>query len=166
MRRILFASLVLASALTLQGAPAWAQGACPANAPCMPNAGGGHGHGTMLIPPPGHGSGGNHGNYANNGWRGHGNYPTNNWRGNGNWNNGNWNNGAAVAGGFAAGALLGGALAAPAPYYNAPPPDYAGDAVDATVGSDPVAYCQARFRSYDPNSGTYLGYDGLRHPCP
>ncbi|MGB8185593.1 MAG: BA14K family protein [Pseudolabrys sp.] len=23
-----------------------------------------------------------------------------------------------------------------------------------------------RFRSYDPNSGTYLGFDGLRHPCP
>ncbi|MGB8044731.1 MAG: BA14K family protein [Pseudolabrys sp.] len=23
-----------------------------------------------------------------------------------------------------------------------------------------------RFRSYDPGSGTYLGYDGYRHPCP
>ncbi len=22
------------------------------------------------------------------------------------------------------------------------------------------------YRSYDPGSGTYLGYDGLRHPCP
>jgi hypothetical protein len=30
--------------------------------------------------------------------------------------------------------------------------------------SDP-AYCQQRYRSYDPASGTYLGYDGLRHPC-
>ena len=29
-----------------------------------------------------------------------------------------------------------------------------------------VAYCMRRFRSYDPASGTYLGYDGLRHPCP
>lgn len=28
------------------------------------------------------------------------------------------------------------------------------------------AYCAQRFRSYDPASGTYLGYDGLRHPCP
>ena len=27
------------------------------------------------------------------------------------------------------------------------------------------AYCEQRFRSYDPASGTYLGYDGLRHPC-
>jgi len=24
----------------------------------------------------------------------------------------------------------------------------------------------SRFKSYDPGSGTYLGYDGLRHPCP
>ncbi|MGC1923977.1 MAG: BA14K family protein [Pseudolabrys sp.] len=23
-----------------------------------------------------------------------------------------------------------------------------------------------RFRSYDPGSGTYVGYDGLRHRCP
>jgi hypothetical protein len=32
------------------------------------------------------------------------------------------------------------------------------------AGNDP-AYCQQRYRSYDPASGTYLGYDGLRHPC-
>jgi hypothetical protein len=31
---------------------------------------------------------------------------------------------------------------------------------------DAAAYCSRRFRSYDPNTGTYLGYDGLRHPCP
>jgi hypothetical protein len=29
-----------------------------------------------------------------------------------------------------------------------------------------VAYCARRFKSYDPGSGTYLGYDGLRHSCP
>jgi len=23
-----------------------------------------------------------------------------------------------------------------------------------------------RYRSYDPNSGTFLGNDGNRHPCP
>jgi hypothetical protein len=28
------------------------------------------------------------------------------------------------------------------------------------------AYCFSRFKSYDPRSGTYLGYDGQRHPCP
>jgi hypothetical protein len=31
---------------------------------------------------------------------------------------------------------------------------------------DAVAYCMQRFKSYDPGSGTYLGYDGLRHSCP
>ena len=30
--------------------------------------------------------------------------------------------------------------------------------------ADP-AYCAQRYRSYDPASGTYLGFDGLRHPC-
>jgi hypothetical protein len=29
-----------------------------------------------------------------------------------------------------------------------------------------VAYCINRFKSYDPRSGTYLGYDGYRHACP
>jgi len=37
-------------------------------------------------------------------------------------------------------------------------------AVDQAMGGDP-AYCAKRYRSYDPASGTYLGYDGLRHPC-
>jgi BA14K-like protein len=25
--------------------------------------------------------------------------------------------------------------------------------------------CAQRYRSYDPESGTFLGYDGARHPC-
>jgi hypothetical protein len=32
--------------------------------------------------------------------------------------------------------------------------------------SNGQAYCMRRFRSYDPAVGTYLGYDGVRHPCP
>jgi hypothetical protein len=36
----------------------------------------------------------------------------------------------------------------------------------APAGGDSVAYCMQRFKSYDPASGTYLGYDGKRHPCP
>jgi hypothetical protein len=28
-----------------------------------------------------------------------------------------------------------------------------------------ASYCAQRYRSYDPASGTYLGYDGMRHPC-
>ena len=35
-----------------------------------------------------------------------------------------------------------------------------------TTGGRDDAYCTQRYRSYDPASGTYLGYDGIRHPCP
>lgn len=34
------------------------------------------------------------------------------------------------------------------------------------VSADAIAYCASRYRSYDPVSMTYLGYDGRRHPCP
>jgi hypothetical protein len=37
---------------------------------------------------------------------------------------------------------------------------------NAGYNSDATAYCAQRFKSYDPSSGTYLGYDGVRHPCP
>jgi len=74
--------------------------------------------------------------------------------------------GAPVAGGLIAGALIGGALAAPyyAPGYY-PGPVYGVPAYGPPPG-DAIAYCMQRFRSYDPASGTYLGYDGYRHPCP
>ena len=79
--------------------------------------------------------------------------------------------------GVAAGAAIGGALAAgdAYAYYGGPdyydyPYDYGYDegvaAVPVPVGGDSVAYCEQRYRSYDPASGTYLGFDGLRHPCP
>jgi hypothetical protein len=73
-----------------------------------------------------------------------------------------WGFGAGLVGG----AIIGGALAAPyyyRPYYG--PYYYPAPAYGPGPG-DPVAYCMQRFRSYDPSSGTYLGYDGLRHPCP
>jgi BA14K-like protein len=38
-------------------------------------------------------------------------------------------------------------------------------AIDEPMG-DSVAYCEAHFRSYDSSTGTYLGYDGVRHSCP
>jgi BA14K-like protein len=38
-------------------------------------------------------------------------------------------------------------------------------AIDQPVVAD-ASYCAQRYRSYDPASGTYLGFDGLRHPCP
>lgn len=70
--------------------------------------------------------------------------------------------GGAAAGiaGFAAGALIGGALASRPGYYEEPAYAY------GPPPGDEIAYCEQRFRSYDPASGTYLGYDGLRHPCP
>jgi hypothetical protein len=44
----------------------------------------------------------------------------------------------------------------------------AGYPVDSEVvvssGGD-ASYCAQRYRSYDPASGTYLGFDGLRHLC-
>ena len=57
--------------------------------------------------------------------------------------------GAAVLGGLAAGAILGGAIAN-----------------SQAQANDTVAYCAQRYRSFDVASGTYLGYDGYRHPCP
>jgi hypothetical protein len=31
---------------------------------------------------------------------------------------------------------------------------------------DAINYCMQRFRSFDPQSMSYLGTDGYRHPCP
>jgi hypothetical protein len=82
--------------------------------------------------------------------------------------------GGAIGAGIVAGALLGAGIAASRPYYYGPGPYYYGPAyypppvvyAPAPVYGDPVAYCMRRFKSYDPASGTYLGYDGYRHPCP
>jgi hypothetical protein len=62
---------------------------------------------------------------------------------------------AAAAGaiGLATGAIIGGAIAQ-------------SQAQAAPVYGNNAAYCAQRFKSYDPASGTYLGYDGMRHPCP
>ncbi|MEI9805087.1 MAG: BA14K family protein [Pseudolabrys sp.] len=90
-------------------------------------------------------------------WRGH---RGGGWHHGGGWHRGG--GGGAIAG-FAAGALLGGALASrPYGYYD--DGYYAQGYVPG--GGDAVGYCMSRFKSYDPGSGTYLGYDGARHPCP
>ena len=80
--------------------------------------------------------------------------------------------GAAIGAGIA-GAIIGGAIiGATQPYgYYRPYYDrrayYPGYVVAPRYPMyDPVAYCLQRFRSYDPLSGTYLGFDGFRHPCP
>jgi len=59
-------------------------------------------------------------------------------------------------------------LGARAAYYGAYGNNYGSYAAYSGGGgdTDAVAYCTQRFRSYDPASSTYLGYDGLRHVCP
>jgi hypothetical protein len=94
--------------------------------------------------------------YRHHGWHRHG------WRHHG-WRGGYYGYGpgyygygpgyygpGAVVGGLAAGAIIGSAIA--------------GSQARAPRSDD--AYCFRRFKSYDPRSGTYLGYDGNRHPCP
>ena len=49
--------------------------------------------------------------------------------------------------------------------YNYTSPAWNG-AYGAVAPARDQAYCERRYRSYDPASGTFLGYDGLRHSCP
>lgn len=74
-------------------------------------------------------------------------------------------------GGFGTGLVIGGALGSSYGYYGAPygyyDDSYYDEGVVAVVpGGGGVEYCRQRYRSYDVRTGTYLGYDGLRHPCP
>jgi hypothetical protein len=76
-------------------------------------------------------------------------------------------NGGAVAAGIIGGLVLGGIIASsrrgPA-YYYGPPPPYARGYYDPDYEAW-LDYCFSRYRSFDPRSGTYLGYDGRRHYC-
>jgi hypothetical protein len=108
------------------------------------------------------------------------------WRG---WHGGGWHGGFGWGGALAAGVVGGAVVAATSPlwapgyydYYGGGYPygpygydtyDYVpGPAVAVAPGpmvaqGGDVAWCEARYRSYDPASGTYLGFDGIRHPCP
>jgi hypothetical protein len=48
-------------------------------------------------------------------------------------------------------------------YYYGGGGDYAYDYEPSGGG---YARCEATFRSFDPSSGTYVGYDGVRRMCP
>jgi hypothetical protein len=63
-----------------------------------------------------------------------------------------YNNPWWLAAPFVAGAVVG-AYAAPRVYY------------DNDYGGGHVEWCLNRYRSYDPRTNTFLGYDGYRHEC-
>jgi len=101
--------------------------------------------------------------------------------GGGNWHGGGWHGGhrGGWIPGAVAGAVVGGAIANSYAYYGGPGyydygPDYyadntyydSGPEVAVVQGGGDPSYCAQRYRSWDPASGTYLGYDGQRHPCP
>jgi hypothetical protein len=103
--------------------------------------------------------------------------------GGGGWNHGGgrgWGGGGFIPGAVA-GAVIGGAIANSNAYYDGgsgyygpqegyyDQPDYYDQGAAVAVApddGDSAGYCMQRYRSYDPGSGTYLGFDGLRHPCP
>ena len=84
------------------------------------------------------------------------------------WHHHGWGLGA----GFAAGVIGGAFAAATSPYwapgyYDYDYPDYGYRTYAYVPGTGSgVAYCEAHFRSYNPETGTYLGYDGQYHHCP
>jgi hypothetical protein len=45
-------------------------------------------------------------------------------------------------------------------------PGYAAAGTTTVGGGGDVAYCKARYRSYNPSTGMFLGVNGQRHPCP
>jgi len=135
-----------------------------APAPRFNGGGGGGVHIGGGAPGPRYGGGGG-GVYHGGGYGGGGGY----YRGGG---------GGGFIPGAVAGAIVGGAIASQGYYggpgYYAPAPRYYDDsyadegvvAVAPAPGGDDVGYCMQTYRSYDPRSGTYLGNDGFRHPCP
>ena len=148
-----------------------------------PNAGAPHvgGSGVRVgggAPPAAIGGGGG-------GFRGGGgpNFGGGGYRGGGGYHH---NGGGGFIPGAVAGVIVGGAIAsqgyyggpgyyAPGPSYYPAGPGYYDDsyaeegvvaAAPAPGGDDSVAYCMQTYRSYNPRTGTYLGNDGFRHPCP
>jgi hypothetical protein len=91
---------------------------------------------------------------------------------NGTWDNGwnnTWNNGWRESRGFwpgeVAAGVVGGAEGAAGAIASAPFRGYRNNDSYAYMDSNGSSYCAQRYRSYDPASGTYLGYDGQRHVC-
>ena len=86
------------------------------------------------------------------GWHGH--------RHRGGWGRG-WGWGAGAA---AAGLLLTAPYWANDGYAYDRSEDYDDEYAESSGGG--YARCEATFRSFDPGTGTYVGYDGVRRTCP
>src|SRR5579863_2392517 len=146
MRNFLLSGIALASVLMLQSSPASAQRAHGAGHAHMGHGYAAHGAGRFQY---------HHGGYAHGYGSGYGI--------------------GAGAAAVATGALIGGAIASQNQGYYYPDQNYPGYSGPGYVYSDAapvgyndsgsVAYCEQTYRSYDPASGSYLGYDGVRHPC-
>ena len=148
---ILFASSALAAGLERNGGGGRHGGGMGGH------AGGMHGGGAMRNGGRTFGGGGVNGQRG--GWNGGGMATRGGgWRGG--YGGGYQYGGAALGLGLLGGAIIGSQY----PFYDSNDGYGAGYEYDRqdTDGS----YCANRFRSFDPVSGTYLGYDGLRHPCP
>ena len=75
--------------------------------------------------------------------------------------------GLGIAGALIGGAIIGATQPSNGYYRRGGYYAYPGYAAVAPYPiGDAVPYCMRRFRSYDPMSGTYLGFDGYRHACP
>jgi len=90
----------------------------------------------------------------------------------------NWGQVGGTAVGTAGGQVLGGVIqrwifgppapppapvvVAPAPVVVQPAPIYV---VPPVRSPSWYAYCASKYKSFDPATGTYLGYDGIRHAC-
>ena len=73
--------------------------------------------------------------------------------------------------GFGVGAIVGSALT-PREVYVAPPPPAPAPAYygPASYGPPPwtpdwYSYCYSLYRSFNPSTGTFVGYDGYEHFC-
>lgn len=75
------------------------------------------------------------------------------WRGN-RFRGGRWgyrrrgSNAGAIIGGLVAGALIAGAIR------------------ESRASSGDIERCEATYRSFNPRTGTYVGYDGVERVCP
>ena len=121
---------------------------------------------TLAAPPAEAGRGGGYGNHG--GHRGHGGRG---YRGHGgrNYGHGYRGGGNALAAGiigFGVGAIVASTLTPREVYVAPPPPRYAPVAYGPQPWSpDWYSYCYSRYRSFNPNTGTFRGYDGYDHFC-